>query len=119
MSVWSVKKKEETQNSGIHTLTHTHTEVFSLNRMDGAEARRLRIQKILQRVQGLLHQNGESVPLTGTIAILEYETGLTKEKINEILTIGQNIGQLVVDEKNDCIKKLTQKDETGNSAKPE
>jgi hypothetical protein len=87
--------------------------------MDGAEARRQRIQKILQRVQGLLHQNGGSVPLTRAIAILEYETGLTKEKIKEILAIGQNIDQLVVDEKNDRIKKPTQKDETGNSAKQE
>jgi len=72
-------------------------------RRDGAEIRRERIQKVTKRVLSLLHEHGE-ISLSKTIALLQYEFGLTKERLKEYLKIGQDTGHFVIDTENDEIK---------------
>ena len=73
---------------------------------DGAETRRQRIAKIGQMVQSSLHasKNGE-IPLTKFIALVMYETGLTKDRILEYLEVPEKIGQIEIDIVNDIIRK--------------
>ena len=72
-------------------------------RRDGAEIRRERIQKVTRRVLSLLHEHGE-ISLSKTIALLQYEFGLTKERLMEYLKIGEDTGHFVVDTENNEIK---------------
>lgn len=66
-------------------------------RRNGAEARKERLQLIARLIQSQLHKEGE-ISLPKTIAELQYESGLTEEKILEYLRILEDLGQFVVDE---------------------
>lgn len=76
-------------------------------RKDGAEVRRQRIAEIGKAVQKSLLNHGEIV-LSKTIAVLQYESGLTKEKVLEYLEVLENLGQFEIDRENDKIKKITE-----------
>ena len=76
-------------------------------RRDGADVRRERIHQLVKRVLGLLHEKSE-ISLSKTVAILEYETGLTREKIMEYLEVGANTGRFVIDLERDKIRKVTE-----------
>jgi len=74
---------------------------------DGAEVRRQRIQEVMRITMSLLNtsEKGE-IPLSLTIAQLEYETGLRPEKILEYLKIGEKLKRFEIDENNDKIVKV-------------
>ena len=73
-------------------------------RRDGAAVRRERIQRITKRVLSLLTQsNNEEISLSKTVAVLEFEEGLTSEKIMEYLRVGEKTEHFVIDEDNDKI----------------
>ncbi|MEM3700949.1 MAG: hypothetical protein QXL57_08840 [Candidatus Bathyarchaeia archaeon] len=74
-------------------------------RRDGAEIRKERIQEVVKRVVSLLFNNDE-IELESTIALLEYETGLTPEKIMEYLDIGERLKRFEVDIDKDRIRKI-------------
>jgi hypothetical protein len=76
-------------------------------RKDGAEARKERILKIATTIQALLYQNKDAgyIPLKKTVAKLEFETGLTKEKIMEYLTLIEENEQMEIDLEKDQIRK--------------
>jgi len=94
----------------IHTYIHTLAprERMVMVRRDGAEIRKERIQKVTKRVLSLLQKHDE-LSLSKTLAILEYETGLTKEKLMEYLAIGADTGHFVIDVENDKITKIRSK----------
>ena len=75
-------------------------------RRDGAEARKERIQRIAQSIHADLHKDGE-ITLSKKTAILQYDLGLTKEKIREYLQILADMDQFTIDESSDRIRKIT------------
>jgi hypothetical protein len=74
-------------------------------RKDGAEARKERLQKVAQAIQGALHKEGE-ISLSKTAASLQYELGLTKERTQEYLEILEKLDHFVIDLEFDKIKKI-------------
>jgi hypothetical protein len=114
MSVWSVKKKEETKKPIIYTLIYTHSRrLFSMVRRDGAEARKERITMIARTIQAVLHkkkenQEPEELPLDKTVAKLSIETGLTREKIMEYLRLLETDGQFALDMDKNKIRRITE-----------
>jgi len=77
-------------------------------RRDGAEVRRERIQQIVTCVLGLLHKKNGQIPLSETIALLQYEMGLTKPKLMEYLKIGEDTGHFIVEIEKNTIGKITE-----------
>ena len=77
---------------------------------DGAQIRKERIQEITQRILGYLYKKDGEIPLSQTIALLEYDIGLRREKIVEYLKIGAEVGRFVIDKENNKIKKINAKD---------
>jgi hypothetical protein len=76
---------------------------------DGAEARKERLQRIARTIQATLHKEGE-IQLTKTVAVLQYEMGLTGEKIREYLEVLRDLGQFVLDFEHDKIKKVIEEE---------
>lgn len=72
-------------------------------RKDGAEARKQRIQEIAQTIHRSLNPVG-AISLSKTIAALQYETGLTKERITEYLRILEKLDHFTLDVENDKIE---------------
>lgn len=79
---------------------------------DGAAIRKERIQEIAKTIQSLLHKQSE-ISLSKTVAILQYEFGLTKVKILEYLRILEVLGQFTLDIEGDKIRKITCADSNG------
>jgi hypothetical protein len=79
-----------------------------LVRKDGAEARKERIAKIAQSIMSALYEAKQQsklyISLRKTVAILEFETGLTKEKISEYITLLQDMGKIELDAEKDQIR---------------
>jgi len=73
-------------------------------RRDGAEARKERIEKIARSIQATLHIEKE-LQLSKTLAALEYDTGLTEDRLMEYIEIIERLGQITIDLENDKIKK--------------
>ena len=76
-------------------------------RRDGAEIRKERIREIARCIQRALHNHGE-LPLPKTIATLQYEFGLTKEKLMEYFGILEGLGQFSFDREEDKIKRINE-----------
>jgi hypothetical protein len=74
-------------------------------RRDGAEIRKERIHEIGKLIHRSLHNHGE-ICLSKTLATLQYEFGLTKDKIQEYLEILEGLGQFIVEKERDKIKKI-------------
>lgn len=78
-------------------------------RKDGAETKKERIVKIAQTLQAMLFQAKEKgmdyIPLENTKALVEFDTGLTPEKIASYFAVIQKIGQIEIDTEKDQIKK--------------
>lgn len=74
-------------------------------RKDGAEARKERLQKVAQIIQATLHKEEGQISLSKTIAALQYDLGLTRDKTMEYLDILEKIGQFSIDQPNDRITK--------------
>jgi len=74
---------------------------------DGAEIRRQRIQEVMRITMSLLNnsEKGE-IPLSLTIAQLEYDTGLRPEKILEYLRVAEKLKRFEIDIENDKITKI-------------
>jgi hypothetical protein len=75
-------------------------------RRDGAEVRKERIQEIARLIHRSLHNHGE-ISLSKTLATLQYEFGLTKDKIQEYLEILEGLGHFLIEKEEDKIKKIT------------
>ena len=75
-------------------------------RRDGAEVRKERIQEIARLIHRLLHKNGE-ISLSKTLATLQYEFGLTRDKLQDYLAILEGLGQFLIEKEQDKIKKIT------------
>jgi len=82
-------------------------------RRDGAEIRKERIQQIARLIQRSLFSHDE-FSLPKTVTTLQYEFGLTKDKIVEYLEVLEGLGQFILDKEHDKIKKSseTEKGET-------
>jgi hypothetical protein len=78
-----------------------------LVRKDGAEARKERIEQIAKRILSKLY-NGKEISLSREIAEIQYEFGLTKERIMEYLEILQTTDRFRLDKDRDKIRKLTE-----------
>ncbi len=71
---------------------------------DGATTRAERIQRITRRVCSLLSESeNKEIPLSKVIAVLEYEIGLTSEKILEYMHVVEKMERFVIEEENDKI----------------
>jgi hypothetical protein len=73
-----------------------------MGKRDGAEVRKERIREITRIVLRYLHSHGEA-QLSEMVAGLEYDTGLTQEKIMEYLNIAEKTGCFEIDLENDKI----------------
>ena len=76
-------------------------------RRDGAAIRKERIQEIARKIQSILHKQSE-ISLSKTVATLQYEFGLTREKIMEYLRLLEALGQFTLDIEGDKIRKITE-----------
>lgn len=74
-------------------------------RKDGAEARKERLQRVAQAIQAALHKDGE-ISLSKTVANLQYDLGLTRERTQEYLEILEKLDRFVIDERSDKIRKI-------------
>ena len=74
-------------------------------RYDGAEARKHRIEEIARKILSSLQKDGQ-LSLSKTVAEIQYDQGLTKEKIMEYLEILDQLDRFVLDKDNDKIKKV-------------
>ena len=73
-------------------------------RRDGATTRGERIKEIIKLVLSLLAKSeNDEISLSRTVAMLEYEIGLTPAKIMEYLQVGIKTEKFVIDEENDKI----------------
>ena len=75
-------------------------------RRDGAEVRKERIQEIARLIHRSLHSHGE-ISLSKTLATIQYEFGLTRDKIQDYLAILEGLGQFQIEKEEDKIKKIT------------
>jgi hypothetical protein len=75
-------------------------------RRDGAEAKRERLEKIARSIQASLFKERE-LSLSKTLALLEYETGLTEEKLESYIKLLEKLDQFAIDWKNDKVKKVS------------
>jgi len=76
-------------------------------RRDGAEVRKERIQEIARVIQRSLQNHGE-LSLSKTVALLQYEFGLTKEKLLEYLGVLEGLGQFVIEKEHDRIRRISE-----------
>ena len=74
-------------------------------RRDGAEVRKERIQEIARLIHRSLHSHGE-ISLSKTLATIQYEFGLTRDKIQDYLGILEGLGQFQIEKEEDKIKKI-------------
>ena len=72
-------------------------------RRDGAEAKKERMELIAKMILGGLTQNKELI-LSDMIAAIEYQFGLTKEKILEYLETLGKLGRFTLDKESDKIR---------------
>jgi hypothetical protein len=76
-------------------------------RRDGAEVRKERIQEIARLIHRSLQRNGE-ICLSKTLSLIQYEFGLTRDKIREYIGILEGLGQFLIETEHDKIKKITE-----------
>jgi hypothetical protein len=100
------RKKKLRNSSYTHSLIHT-LGGFLMVGMDGAEAKKERMEQIARKIQGALYVENPLM-LSRIIAQIEYEFGLTKAKIQEYLEILENLGQFTIDEENNKITRPEQ-----------
>ena len=77
---------------------------------DGAETRRERIKEIAKMLQAGFHEKMEKgekpeFQLSKFITLVEFDYGLSREKVIEYLEIIQGIGQIEIDYENDKLRK--------------
>ena len=75
-------------------------------RRDGAEIRKERMQEVARLIHRTL-ANEKEASLSRTLALLQYEFGLTKEKLMEYLTILESLGHFIVEKEQDKLKKIS------------
>jgi len=78
-----------------------------MTRRDGAEMRKERIQEIAQDMLKALNRQ-QQLPLSETLAALQYKHGLTKEKILEYMSIMEKLRQFTIDHEHDRILKQSE-----------
>jgi hypothetical protein len=79
-------------------------------RMDGAEARRERINRMARTIQAMFYakkerEEPEELPLKKTVSKLGIETGLTRQKIMTYLEELADDDQFILDVEHDKIRK--------------
>ena len=83
-------------------------------RRDGAEVRKQRIQEIGRRVMSQLHNHHE-VSLSRTMAALQYEFGLTNEKLMEYLGVLEAVERFTIDVEGNKIRKAIREEKKVDS----
>ena len=81
-------------------------------RKDGAEARKERLQQIARAIQAALHKEDE-LSLSKLMATLQYDLGLTRDRVQEYLEILENVGQFEIDKQGDKIRRVRESEPTG------
>jgi len=76
-------------------------------RRDGAAVRKQRIEEIGRFIMSNLAMNRE-IPLSKTLALLQYKTGLTKEKLMEYIGILQDLERFTIDIEKDKIRSISE-----------
>lgn len=81
-------------------------------RNDGIDARRVRIHQVVECIVAQLNANTQIkwIPLKQTFSAIEYETGITQQKILTYAKLGETRGIYLIDEENDQIKRITEGD---------
>lgn len=78
-------------------------------RKDGAETKKERLTRIAQLIQSLLYKAKEQgidfISLEKASAIIEFEVGLSPQKVQEYLLLIKRIGQIEIDSEKDHIRK--------------
>jgi hypothetical protein len=74
-------------------------------RRDGAEARRERIEKIAKAVHSALEAGSGEIPLGKTVSLIAVQTGLTRTRIMEYLTILADADHFSLDTEDDKVRK--------------
>lgn len=79
-----------------------------MGRNDGVEARKVRIQAVIEAIVAALTLNKAQgwIPLDMTIAEIEFNEGLTEKRILEYAAIGEKRGLYDIDVKENKIKRL-------------
>ena len=75
-------------------------------RRDGAEVRKERIQEIGKLILSKLHNHSE-ISVSKTIAALQYEFGLTRDKLMEYLNILAELERFTLDKEKDKIRRVS------------
>jgi len=68
--------------------------------------RKERLQEIARMILSQLNIHGE-ISLLKTVATLQYEFGLTREKILEYLHVLEDLGRFALDDEHDKITKIS------------
>ena len=76
-------------------------------RRDGAATSKGRMQEIARKIHSLLANQGE-LSLSKTVAMLQYQYGLTKGKIIEYLEILETLDHFTIDVEGDRIQKISE-----------
>ena len=82
-------------------------------RRDGVAVRKERIQEITQIILRQLVKNNSVIKLSKIILYLQYEMGLTREKLTEYLDIAAGTEHFIIDEDKDEIRSMTFETDSG------
>jgi len=74
-------------------------------RKDGAEARRERMEKMAKAIHAALENNNGEILLSKNVSTIAVQTGLTKGKIMDYLTLLADAGHFVLDVEGNKIHK--------------
>ena len=73
---------------------------------DGAETKKERLESMARSIQAALFKENE-ISLSKTLAVYEYEYGLTPEKLESYIKLLERLGRFVIDWDNDKIGKAS------------
>jgi len=78
-----------------------------MGRNDAVEVRKERIAKVCEMIMAMLNadKTGDGVFLDTAIAEIEYNTGLTEQRILKYAANGEKRGRFIIDVKENKIKK--------------
>jgi len=79
-----------------------------MGRNDGVDARLQRMRKVNEMIMAMLNKYREQkeFPLDITVANIEYETGLTEQRVLQYASIGEKRGLFVIEKENNRIRRV-------------
>jgi len=82
-------------------------------RRDGVAVRTERIREITKLILSLLHKYNGIINYSKTFLMLQYEIGLTKDRLVEYLQIAAGTDHFVIDKEKDEIRSVTFETDSG------